>query len=80
MLRGCGRKDLSAWRPSPFRGWVKSRAGWGRDSTESQKMREIEEFPTSSFPPPRQSQSISSQTSAAVASESVRGVGVGREK
>lgn len=57
----------------PSWGRVNSRAGWGWDSTESWEMREIEEFPTSSFPPPHQSQSISSQTNAAIASESVRG-------
>lgn len=80
----CGdveEKTFPDGKHHPSWGWVNSRAGWSWDLTESGEMRETEEFPTSSFPPPCRSQSISSQTSAAVASESVRGwVWAGRNK
>lgn len=29
MLRGCGRQDLSAWRPSPFAGLGEERSWMG---------------------------------------------------
>lgn len=69
MLRGYEAKDLSAWKPSSLMGLGEER-GW--HLTEIWEMREIEEFPTFSIPPPCWSWSTSSPTSAAVASESVR--------
>lgn len=70
MLQGYEAKDLSTWRPSSCLGLGEQ---WGWHSIEIWEMRETEEFPTFSIPPPHWSRSISSPTSAAVASESVRG-------
>lgn len=70
MLQGYEAKDISTWRPSSCLGLGEEQV-W--HSTEIWEMREIEEFPTSSIPPPRWSRNISSPTSTAVASESVRG-------